>query len=94
MRSLPSVSKLKWLRRTSATIIENAWKLYLTGTVKEAVAGVARDLWDWSHNILRDLEKIIKKMKKELEACQRGNPNDENVATEQILKYKLEKFEE
>ena len=55
---------------------------------------MARDLWDWSHNILRDLEKIIKKMKKELEACQRGNPNDENVATEQILKYKLETFEE
>lgn len=40
--------------RTSAPIIENAWKLYVTGrdgTVKETVAGVARDLWDYSRNI-------------------------------------------
>ena len=57
---------------------------------------MARDLWDWSHNILGGLEKIIKKMKKELEACQRGNPSDENVATEQNteVQYKLEKFED
>jgi len=38
------------------------------------------------YNILGDLEKIIKK--KELEACQQGNLNDENVAKEQIFEVK------
>lgn len=31
------------------------------GTVVDAVKEVAADLWDWSRNILGDLEKRIKK---------------------------------
>ena len=49
-----------------APIIKNAFKLCgngRDGTVKEAVAGVAWDLWDWSRNILGDLEKRINKKK-------------------------------
>lgn len=32
---------------------------------------MAGDLTDWSRNVLGDLEKRIKKVKKELEACRR-----------------------
>ena len=55
-------------------IVENAWKLSMytgSGVVADAVRGVAADLWDWSRNILGDLEKRIKYVKRQLEACRR-----------------------
>jgi len=56
-------------------IVENAWKLIMEargGKVVDAVKGVAVELWDWSKNILGDLEKRIKHVKKELEKCRRS----------------------
>ena len=78
-------------------IVENAWKLIMEargGKVVDAVKGVAVELWDWSKNILGDLEKRIKRAKKALEECRRSITNDRNVAREGILRYKLEKLEE
>ena len=77
--------------------MENAWKLIMEargGKVVDAVKGVAVELWDWSKNILGDLEKRIKRAKKALEECRRSITNDRNVAREGILRYKLEKLEE
>jgi len=77
-------------------IVENAWKLIMEargGKVVDAVKGVAVELWDWSKNILGDLEKRIKHVKKELEKCRRGELSAQHVAREQLLKYKLEKLD-
>jgi hypothetical protein len=78
-------------------IVENAWRLSMntgTGVVSDAVRGVASHLWDWSRNILGDLEKRIKHVKRELEACRRRALSSDVVARAQILWYKLEKLEE
>ncbi|PUZ46701.1 hypothetical protein GQ55_7G103600 [Panicum hallii var. hallii] len=75
----------------------NAWRLSMntgTGVVSDAVRGVASDLWDWSRNILGDLEKRIKHVKRELEGCRRRALSSDVVARAQILWYKLEKLEE
>lgn len=87
-----------WVKEENcAAIVENAWKLAMEvrgEKVKEAVREVAGDLWDWSRNILGDLEKRIKWARKALELCRRGTISYRTVAREEILKYKLEKLEE
>lgn len=78
-------------------MVENAWKLATEarqGRVVDAVKTVSVDLWDWSRNVLGDLEKRIKRAKCDLERCRRGNIGALNVGREHILKYKLEKLEE
>jgi hypothetical protein len=61
-----------WLQEENCgTIVENAWKLSMNvrlGNVAGAVHDVAADLIDWSKNVLGDLEKRIKHVKKGLEA--------------------------
>ena len=77
-------------------IIENAWKFatQVRGEkVENAVKGVASDLWDWSKNILDDLERRIKFARKKLELCRRMPISAHIVGREQILKYKLERLE-
>jgi hypothetical protein len=50
-----------WMEEENCEIIvENAWKLSMNvraGCVSGAIGDVAIDLWDWSKNILGDLEK-------------------------------------
>jgi hypothetical protein len=62
--------------------------------VAEAVRKVAIDLQDWKSNVLGDIEKRIKKVKKELEACRTKCISSSNIAREQILLYKLMKLAE
>lgn len=62
--------------------------------VGEAIQCVAQDLGDWSTNVLGDLEKRIKKVRKALEECRRREINRELVNREEILKYKLSKLED
>ena len=64
-------------------IVENAWKLSMntgTGVVADAVRGVANDIWDWSRNVLGDLEKRIKRAKRELDACRRCALSSDMIA--------------
>lgn len=78
-------------------IVRNAWDLSMqarSGTVSGAVHDVAADLWDWSRNVLGDIEKRIKGLRKLLEACRRGQIRRGTVAREETLKYKLEKLED
>jgi exonuclease III len=53
--------KASWMEEENCEIIvENAWKLSMNvraGCVSGAIGDVAIDLWDWSKNILGDLEK-------------------------------------
>lgn len=55
---------------------------------------VATELHDWSRNILGDLEKRIKRAKKELEECCQSAITRNKVAREQILRYKLGRLED
>ena len=71
------------------TIVHNAWNLTMearSGTVVEAVREVGAELWDWSRNILGDLGKRIKRVKRELEACRRRSFDAYSVGREEILK--------
>ena len=63
------------------------------GTVSGALREVAAELQDWSRNFLGDLEKCIKKAKRELETCRRRGIARDSVTMEEILKYHLEKLE-
>jgi hypothetical protein len=44
--------------------------------------------------VLGDLERRVKKIKKELEECRRAEIGREQVAREEVLRYKLERVEE
>lgn len=87
-----------WVQEENYEVIVcNAWNLSMevrAGKVTSAIKDIAADLWDGSTNILDDLEKRIKHMIKELEACTRRGINYANVAREEILKYKLDKLED
>jgi len=86
-----------WVQEDNCrTIVQNAWNLTMevrAGKVVEAVREVGADLWDWSRNVLGDLEKRIKWVKKKLEECRRREICAQKLAREEILKYKLEKLE-
>jgi len=87
-----------WIQEEQcAAIIENTWKLTTecrAGRVGDAVREVASELWDWSKNILGDVEKRIKRLKRDLENCRKEALTERNIAREQILSYKLEKLED
>lgn len=86
-----------WVQEDNCeAIVENAWKLAMdvrAGRVAEAVKGVAGDLWDWSRNILGDLEKRIKCARRALEACRKVSISTRHIAREEVLN-KLDKLEE
>ena len=61
-----------------SAIVENAWRTAVDvagENVAGAISRVAVDLTDWSKNILGDLEKRIKRIRKALEECRRGDKN-------------------
>lgn len=60
------------------SIVENAWRsaMEVSGEkVEEALRRVAVDLSDWSKNILGDLEKRIKHVRRSLEDCRKCSIN-------------------
>lgn len=87
-----------WLAEEKcAEVVADSWKAAMEGgpaSVHEAVMAVAGSLSDWSSNVLGDLEKRVKKLKKELEQCRKSSISRDQVAKEEILKYKLEKAQE
>ena len=86
-----------WIQEDNCRmIVQNAWNLTVearSGSVVEAIWEVGAELWDRSRNILGDLEKRIKRVKRDLEACRRRSIDAQSVGREAILKYKLEKLE-
>lgn len=88
----------KWLEEEACEgIVENAWKTSsdIHGReVSETLREVAKDLIDWSKNVLGDLEKRIARTKKELERWRRAPISTEQVNKEHMLRYKLEKLEQ
>ena len=55
---------------------------------------VAGDLSSWGSNVLGDLDRRVKEVRKELESCRRGSLNQDSIAREGVLRYRLDKAEE
>lgn len=79
----------RWLKEDDyEPLVKKAWEeAFQPGAtgVKEGLEGVAGVLKDWSHNVLGDLEKQIKRLKKKLDVCRRALINKEVVHKEQVL---------
>lgn len=78
-------------------VVKEAWDVSagLQGLLVHAsLAGVAAGLSSWSSNVLGDLEKRVKKVKKELETCRRQPISRDQVVREEVLRYRLEKLEQ
>jgi hypothetical protein len=57
------------------------------GCLKENLRGVAASLSEWSINVLGDLEKILKKAKKELEKWRKEHISDVSVSREAVWSF-------
>ncbi|KAI5012502.1 hypothetical protein ZWY2020_024768 [Hordeum vulgare] len=88
----------RWLLEEDCdAVVHNAWNLArLRGetTVVDLVRSVSRKLNTWNKDILGDLQKRIKKLKEELEACRREDVTQQTVNREQVLRFKLDRLEE
>jgi hypothetical protein len=87
-----------WLEEEKCQeVVEEAWKMAVDGnaaSVHDAIKAVASGLGHRSKNVLGDLEKRVKFLKKELERCQRSGISKEQVVREKVLRFKLERVEE
>jgi hypothetical protein len=61
--------------------------------VRESISGVVANLKDWSANVLGDLEKQVRKAKKELERW-RKSISDVLVGREAVWSFKVDRWEE
>jgi hypothetical protein len=88
----------RWLEEEECRgLVENGWEREVqinNKGVMGAVRGVLADLSDWSQNVLGELEKRIKKTKRELEEWRRKNISTVQVHKEEVLRFKLSKLEE
>jgi hypothetical protein len=56
-----------WLEEKCAEVVEDAWKEAIqqpNTSTHNAIKVVAASLSNWSHNVLGDLEKRVKKLKR------------------------------
>jgi hypothetical protein len=63
-------------------LVQNVWNMCFLGgadSVNEGLSQVSKVMIDWSRNILGDLEKRIKKLKKVLARCLKGPLNQESI---------------
>jgi hypothetical protein len=86
-----------WLQEEGcAELVEKAWAdSFMDGssTVREGLQDVSRALGDWNKNVLGDLEKKIKKEKKELQNCMGRSLSPANIQKEHVMRYRLDKLE-
>lgn len=75
---------------------EEAWS-NLDGessSLREGLRGIASSLIKWSVNVVGDLEKRLKKAKKEVEKWRRASISDESVRRKAMWCFKVDKLEE
>jgi hypothetical protein len=98
VRGQMSLFEARWLEEVDCRgIVENGWAREAginNKGVMAAVKGVLGYLVDWSRNVLGDLEKRIKKIKKELEEWRRKEIGHEQVRKEEMLRFKLSRLED
>lgn len=87
-----------WLQEERcADVVAEAWEAgdgWGEGKVGDKLRSVVAGLHSWNVNVLGDLEKRIKKLRKELERCRRSQINVVLVQREAVLSYRLDKLEE
>lgn len=87
-----------WLEESQCRkVVEEAWEgaqLGVGSGVYEALKEVSGSLYEWSVNVLGDLEKRLKKAKKELELCRKSAICDTVVGREVVLRFKVDRLEE
>jgi hypothetical protein len=74
---------------------EEAWGAWAStwSDVRESISGVVANLKDWSANVLGDLEKQVRKAKKELERWSKPI-SDVLVGREAVWSFKVDRWEE
>jgi hypothetical protein len=86
-----------WLKEDKCReVVEDVWNQAMeqpSASVHDELKGVAVSLTNWSQNVLGDLKRRVRKVK-ELEECRRLEIGREQVAKEEVLRYKLERLEE
>lgn len=87
----------RWLQEEDCeVIVNNAWATArLTGdtTTQGMLSKVAGDLRNWDVNVLGDLQKRIKNLKKDLKEVRRGDISQDQVSREHFLREKLDRLE-
>lgn len=83
-----------WKEEGIRKVVENAWMSGSSDPFSAKVKGVAASLVDWSRNMLGDLEKRLKKAKKELEKWHRAPISDGSVRKEAVWSFKVDRLEE
>jgi len=88
----------RWLEEEGcAAKVEEAWDAALhegTATLLELQGRVLGELWEWDRVVLGELEKRVKKAKRELERCMRWGISQDAVNREHLLRFKLERLED
>jgi hypothetical protein len=88
----------RWLQEEQCDeVVTNAWnQAFEDGatTVGEAVERIGGCLMEWDREVLGELKQRIKKAKKDLEMCRRGQLDQRRLSQEHLLKYKLNRLEE
>lgn len=77
-------------------VIEEAWGSGVDDDRRlgERIRGVAASLKEWSVNVLGDLEKRLKKAKKELEKWRKAPISDDSLNKEAVWSFEVERLEE
>jgi hypothetical protein len=85
-----------WLQEEGfRRVVEEGWEsMENTESLSAKVKGVAASLQDWNRNVLGDLEKRLRKAKKELEKWRRAPLSDMAVGRETIWSFKVDRLEE
>jgi hypothetical protein len=78
-------------------VVSEAWEAghaWGAGKVMDRLRSVTGSLHSWSVNVLGDLEKRVKILRKDLERCRRSPIDANSVHKEAVLTYRLDKVEE
>lgn len=88
--------EVAWLQEeVFRRVVEEGWESI--GSSEDfctKVRGVATSLQDWNNNVLGDLEKRLRKAKKELEKWRRAPLDNNSVGREAVWSFKVDQLEE
>jgi hypothetical protein len=84
------------LVRDAAQLVRDAWNDTFDGfsLAADRIRKVAVKLQDWNRNVLGDLQKRIKKTRKDLNRCLKDTISQESIHREHVLRFKLERLED
>jgi hypothetical protein len=88
----------RWLEEEECqTKVQQAWAASIQkgGNSMIQIQGeILKELWVWDREVLGELQKRVRKAKKELEICRRRSISQEQVDREHLLRYKLDHLQD